>query len=89
MASKISISSVNELDYSDFILMFGNDVEGNPLCVAAVFSKRPFSSFNNFVAAMCQFIIDDLPKHCKAGILRGFLDLVARCEYLSCESQRE
>ena len=53
-----------------------------------MWSRRPFSSFENFVGTMCQFI-DDLPQDGKAGILRSFLDLTARWESLSCDSQRE
>ena len=88
MACKLTVSSINELNYREFIVRFGNVVEGNPLCAAAVWSRRPFSSFENVVGTMCQFI-DDLPKDGKAGILRSFLDLTARWESLSCDSQRE
>ena len=88
MACKLTVSSIDELNYREFIVRFGNVVEGNSLCAAAVWSRRPFSSFENFVGTMCQFI-DDLPKDGKAGILRSFLDLTARWESLSCDSQRE
>ena len=85
---KISISAVNKLDYMTFIRMFGNVVEGTPLCAAAVYSKRPFSSFDHFVAAMWQFV-DELPENGKAGILRNHRDLAGRWESLSSESRRE
>jgi len=88
MACKLTVSSINELGYREFIVRFGNVVEGNSLCAAAVWSRRPFSSFENFVGTMRQFI-DDLPQDGKAGILRSFLDLTARWESLSCDSQRE
>ena len=88
MACKLTVSSINELGYREFIVRFGNVVERNSLCAAAVWSRRPFSSFENFVGTMCQFI-DDLPQDGKAGILRSFLDLTARWESLSCDSQRE
>ena len=88
MACKLTVSSINELGYREFIVRFGNVVEGNSLRTAAVWSRRPFSSFENFVGTMCQFI-DDLPQDGKAGILRSFLDLTARWESLSCDSQRE
>ena len=67
MACKLTVSSINELGYREFIVRFGNVVEGNSLCAAAVWSRRPFSSFENFVGSMCQFI-DDLPRDGKAGI---------------------
>ena len=88
MACKLTVSSINELGYREFIVRFDNVVERNSLCAAAVWSRRPFSSFENFVGTMCQFI-DDLPQDGKAGILRSFLDLTARWESLSCDSQRE
>ena len=48
MASKLSISDVNELDYREFIHKLGNVVEMTQLCVAAVCARRPFSSFDSF-----------------------------------------
>ena len=74
MASKLTVSSINKLGYREFIVRFGNVVEGNSLCAAAVWSRRSFSSFENFVGAMCQFI-DDLPRDGKAGIFEAFLTL--------------
>ncbi|KAJ7350229.1 hypothetical protein OS493_037692 [Desmophyllum pertusum] len=88
MATKLSISAVNELDYRDFIHKFGSVVEMTSLCAAAVCAKRPFWSFDSFVAAMCQFI-DDLPEDGRAGILRSHPDLADRLESLTPESQRE
>ena len=88
MASKLSISAVNELDYGEFIHKFGNVVEMTPLCAAAVCARRPFSSFDSFVSEMCQFI-NDLPKDGRAGILRSHPDLADRLESLTPESQRE
>ena len=49
MACKLTVSSINELGYREFIVRFGNVVEGNSLCAAAVWSRRPFSSFEKFV----------------------------------------
>ncbi|KAJ7372088.1 hypothetical protein OS493_020512 [Desmophyllum pertusum] len=86
--SKMSISSVNELDYNSFIRIFGNVVEGTPLCAAAVISKRPFSSFDQFVAAMWE-IVDELPDSARAGILRNHRDLAGNRESLSSDSQKE
>ena len=88
MASKLPISAANELDYEEFIRKFGNLVEMTPLCAAAVCARRPFSSFDNFVSEMCQFI-DELPKDGRAGILRIHPDLADRLESLTPESQRE
>lgn len=88
MAFKLSMPAVNELDYASFVRIFGNAVEGTPLCAATVFSKRPFSSFDHFVAAMWQFI-DELPDNGKAGILRKHRDLAGRWESLSSESKKE
>lgn len=88
MASKLSISAVNELDYRYFIRKFGNIVEETKLCAAAVCARRPFTSFDNFVEAICQFI-NELPKDGRAGILRNHPDLADRLESLTPESQRE
>ena len=88
MASKLSISAVNALDYGEFIHKFGNVVEKTPLCAAAVCARRPFSSFDSFVSEMCQFI-DELPKDGRVGILCSFSDLADRLDSLSPESQRE
>ena len=88
MASKLSISAVNALDYGEFIHKFGNVVEKTPLCAAAVCARRPFSSFDTFVSEMCQFI-DELPKDGRVGILCSFSDLADRLDSLSPESQRE
>ena len=88
MASKLSISAVNELDYGEFIHKFGNVVEMTLLCAAAVCARRPFSSFDIFVSEMCQFI-DELPKDGRVGILCSFSDLADRLDSLSPESQRE
>ena len=74
MASKLSISAVNGLDYGDFIQRFGNVVENTSLCAAAVCARRPFYSFDSFVSSMSQFI-DELPKDGRAGILRSHPDL--------------
>lgn len=88
MASKLSISSVNNLNSDDFVKNFGNVVEMTPSCAAGVCSERPFSSFDSFVAAMCQFI-DNLPKDGREEILRNHPDLADRLESLTPESQRE
>lgn len=88
MAYKLPISAANELNYEEFIHKFGNVVEMTPLCAAAVCARRPFSSFDNFVSEMCQFI-DELPKDGRAGILRSHPDLADRLESLTPESQRE
>ena len=88
MASKLSISAVNGLDYGDFIQRFGNVVENTSLCAAAVCARRPFYSFDSFVSSMYQFI-DELPKDGRAGILRSHPDLADRLESLTPESQRE
>ncbi|XP_058968333.1 2-oxo-4-hydroxy-4-carboxy-5-ureidoimidazoline decarboxylase [Pocillopora verrucosa] len=88
MASKLSISAVNELYYRDFIRTFGNVIEETKICAAAVCGRRPFRSFDNFVEVMCQFI-DELPKDGRAGILRNHPDLADRLESLTPESQRE
>lgn len=82
MASQMSISTINTLDYKEFIRRFGNVVEGTSLCAAALFSKRPFASFDQFVTAMWQ-LFDDLPDYCK------YRDLASRWEALSAESKRE
>ena len=76
------------LPTESLFVRFGNAVEENSLCAAAVWSRRLSPSFENFAGTMCQFI-DDIPKDGKAGILRSFLDLTARWESLSCDSQRE
>ncbi|XP_022801668.1 2-oxo-4-hydroxy-4-carboxy-5-ureidoimidazoline decarboxylase-like [Stylophora pistillata] len=88
MASQMSISTINALDFKEFIRRFGNVVEGTSLCAAALFSKRPFASFDQFVTVMWQ-LFDDLPDHCKEGILRNHRDLASRWEALSAESKRE
>ena len=38
MACKLTVSSINELGYREFIVRFGNVVEGNSLCAAAVYA---------------------------------------------------
>lgn len=88
MASKLSISAVNNLHYRDFIRTFGNVIEETKLCAAAVCARRPFGSFDGFVEAMCRFI-DELPKDGRAGILRNHPDLADRLESLTPESQKE
>lgn len=88
MDSKLSISAINNLDWNSFIATFGNVVEGSPDCAAAVYFKKPFLSFDNFVAAMTQFL-DDLPKDGKLGILRNFKEQADSWDVLSSESQRE
>lgn len=88
MASKLSILAVNNLPYDDFVKTFGNVVEMTPSCTAGVCSGRPFTSFDSFVAAMCQFI-DNLPRDGREEILRSHPDLADRLESLTLESQRE
>ena len=88
MASKLTISAVNMLNYDDFVKKFGNIVEMTPSCAAGVCSERPFASFDSFVAVMSQFI-DNLPKDGRGEILRNHPDLADRLESLTPESQRE
>ena len=88
MASKLSVFIVNNLSSDDFVKTFGNVVEMTPSCAVGVCPERPFASFDNFVAAMCQFI-DDLPKDGRTEILRNHPDLADRLESLTPESQRE
>ena len=88
MASKMNISAVNNFSYDDFIKTFGNVVERTSSCVAAVYSERPFASFDAFVSAINRFI-DNLPKDKKEEIFRNLSDLGDRLESLSPESQRE
>lgn len=88
MASKLSVSSVNNLSSGDFVRMFGNVVEMTPSCATGVCSQRPFASFDCFVTALCQFM-DNLPKDGRTEILRNHPDLADRLESLTPESQRE
>lgn len=88
MALRISISAINALDYKEFIRRFGNVVDGTSSFAAALFSKRPFASFYQFVTAMWQFL-DDLPEDGKEGILRNYCHLASRWEALSVESKSE
>lgn len=56
----MDIASVNALSYEDFVDVLGNVVERCPIIVAAVWSRRPFVTFDDLEAAISEFI-DALP----------------------------
>ena len=82
------MEEVNQLSSAAFIEKFGNVVEHTSLCAAAVFSQRPFASFDRLYGAFCSFI-DSLPDNGKEGILRVHPDLAQRLDSLTEESQNE
>lgn len=52
----MDLAAVNALCYEDFVKVFGNVVERCPLITAAVWSRRPFVTFNALEAAIVEFI---------------------------------
>ena len=81
-------TAANELNHKDFIKKIGNVVETTSFCAAAIISRRPFGSFDNFYAAMCEFI-DELAEHGQEGILRSHPELADRLDSLTTQSQKE
>ncbi|XP_041924720.1 2-oxo-4-hydroxy-4-carboxy-5-ureidoimidazoline decarboxylase [Alosa sapidissima] len=73
----MDISSANSLSYEDFVDIFGNVVEKNPLIAAAIWSHRPFANLSELEARIVEFI-DKLPESGKEGILRCHPDLAGR-----------
>ena len=56
----VSIEVVNEWGYEDFIEKLGAVVEHHPALVAAVWSRRPFSSLYDLHRKLCT-LMDQLP----------------------------
>nr|XP_006628087.1 PREDICTED: putative 2-oxo-4-hydroxy-4-carboxy-5-ureidoimidazoline decarboxylase [Lepisosteus oculatus] len=73
----MDIRAVNTLSYEEFVDIFGNVVERCPLIAAAVWSRRPFSTFPDLEASIAEFI-DNLPVSGQEGILRCHPDLAGR-----------
>lgn len=73
----MDFTTINALDYDNFVNIFGNVVEKCPIITAAVWSKRPFAGLGDLESAINEFI-DALPETGKEGILRCHPDLAGR-----------
>lgn len=58
MAEKklLSIEEVNALDYDSFNKILGNVIEHCPLCVSAIWKKRPFQSVRHLHQSIATFL---------------------------------
>lgn len=54
------IAEVNQMNFEQFVIRFGNVVELCPLFAAAVWEKKPFKDVNHLVVCFHEFI-DRLP----------------------------
>ncbi|KAG8584885.1 hypothetical protein GDO81_004803 [Engystomops pustulosus] len=89
----MDLDAVNSMSYEQFLDIFGNIIEKCPIITAAVWSRRPFSSFGEVEDGVHEFI-ESLPisvefleenshkictkKQGKEGILRCHPDLAGR-----------
>ena len=64
-----SLAEVNGLEWEAFVELLGNVVEHNPLCAAAVYDCRPFSSVEALQASFAEFL-DSLPTKGKLLMLQ-------------------
>ncbi|XP_075706137.1 putative 2-oxo-4-hydroxy-4-carboxy-5-ureidoimidazoline decarboxylase [Rhinoderma darwinii] len=87
----MDLQAVNSMSYEQFLDIFGNIIEKCPIITAAVWSRRPFSSFGGVEDSVYDFI-ESLPISGKEGILRCHPDLAGReltSGTLTMESQQE
>ncbi|XP_071989083.1 putative 2-oxo-4-hydroxy-4-carboxy-5-ureidoimidazoline decarboxylase [Engystomops pustulosus] len=87
----MNLDAVNSMSYEQFLDIFGNIIEKCPIITAAVWSRRPFSSFGEVEDGVHEFI-ESLPISGKEGILRCHPDLAGReltSGTLTMESQEE
>ncbi|XP_040278545.1 putative 2-oxo-4-hydroxy-4-carboxy-5-ureidoimidazoline decarboxylase [Bufo bufo] len=87
----MDLETLNSMNYEKFLDVFGNIIEKCPLITAAVWSRRPFSSFCEVEDNVYEFI-ESLPVSGKEGILRCHPDLAGRelsSGTLTMESQEE
>lgn len=57
----MDLATVNVLCFEDFVNVLGNVVDKCPIITAAVWSRRPFVTFNALESAIFEFI-DALPQ---------------------------
>ncbi|KAI9554590.1 hypothetical protein GHT06_019863 [Daphnia sinensis] len=86
MSDVLTISQVNELNYEEFIDLFGNVVEHCSICAAAVWRFRPFRDVYHLHQEICSFV-DLLPDTGKEGVLRLHPDLAGRLAELGSLTQ--
>ncbi|XP_001175503.2 2-oxo-4-hydroxy-4-carboxy-5-ureidoimidazoline decarboxylase [Strongylocentrotus purpuratus] len=91
MAEKFTIEAINQQEYEEFIENFENIAEHGILIAGAVWSHRPFQSFDHLHRCFCDFM-DSLPESGKQSILRCHPNLagkLARQGKLTSESEQE
>ena len=52
----MDISQINNMGFREFIATFGNVINNNPLCAAAVWNVRPFSSVEDLHRCFMEFL---------------------------------
>ena len=77
MSSKLSLRQVNQLDFNDFVPIFGNVIVDCKQAAGYVWEDGPFSDVPALCSSFARFI-RDLPLQNQKGVLRCFPDLAGK-----------
>jgi 2-oxo-4-hydroxy-4-carboxy-5-ureidoimidazoline decarboxylase len=77
MTEKYPIARINALSITDFVRIFGPTFEHSPWIAAMASAKRPFSSFDQFHARLCE-AVKDAGEEKRLALIRAHPDLVGK-----------